>query len=110
MSASGVYGADAAKYDDTDKYGTGASSASYDGKNGDYGGGSSPSAYSQKTADQYGANYNVKSSDYSQSDRPQFGQNQSAYGQAESQGGPAARRYHDTHAAISVAQQRQVYT
>ncbi|CAM6124426.1 unnamed protein product [Calypogeia fissa] len=107
VSASGVYGADATKYDDTDKYGTGASSASYDGKNGDYGGASSPSGYSQKAADQYGSNYNIKSSDYSQSDRAQYGQNLSPYGQAESQGGSAARRYHDSQAAIAVAQQRQ---
>ncbi|BBN17937.1 hypothetical protein MPTK1_7g18160 [Marchantia polymorpha subsp. ruderalis] len=109
VSASGVYGADAAKYDDTDKYGTGASSASYDGKGGDYGTGSSPSAYTQKAADQYGANYNIKSSDYSQSERGQYGHNQAAYGQADSQGGVGARRYQETHSAMAVvqAQQRQ---
>ncbi|KAL2613073.1 hypothetical protein R1flu_024765 [Riccia fluitans] len=110
VSASGVYGADAAKYDDTDKYGAGASSASYDGKGGDYGAGSSPSTYTpQKAADQYGANYSIKTPDYSHSERGQYGHSQAAYGQAESPAAVGARRYQDSHSPVVVlqAQQRQ---
>lgn len=96
------------KYGDTAKYGGTASTAGYGGKASDYGGATSPTAYSQKSAaDQYGASYNLKTTDYGISDRGHFGQTQGAYGQADSQA-DTARRYQDAHAAAAVGQQRQV--
>lgn len=65
ISAFGVSRANAAKYNCIDKYETGASSASFDGKGGDYGLGSSPFAYIQKATNQSGANYNIKISEHS---------------------------------------------
>jgi hypothetical protein len=101
------------KFGETPKYGGTASTAGYGGKSGEYGGPTSPTApYSLKaagaatTAEQYGASYTLKSSNFQVAERVQCGQTQSAYGQVDSQG-DSARHYQDAHVTAAVSQQRQ---
>jgi hypothetical protein len=102
-----------AKFGETPKYGGTASTVGYGGKSGEYGGPTSPtSPYSLKaaapppTAEQYGASYTLKSSNFQVAERVQCGQTQNAYGQVDSQG-DSTRHYQDAHVTAAVSQQRQ---